>query len=53
VTGCGHWPDEPTRAYASRLVKGAILKVYKGASHGLCTTHKNQVNAELLAFLKV
>jgi len=30
----------------------AALKVYKGASHGLCTTLKDQVNADLLAFLK-
>jgi non-heme chloroperoxidase len=36
----------------SKLIKGAILKVYKGAPHGLCTTHKNQVNEELLAFFK-
>jgi non-heme chloroperoxidase len=36
----------------SRLVKGAILKVYKGAPHGLCTTHKHQVNEDLLAFLR-
>jgi non-heme chloroperoxidase len=28
------------------------LKVYKGAPHGLCTTHKDQVNEDLLAFLK-
>jgi non-heme chloroperoxidase len=37
---------------SSKLVKGAILKVYKGAPHGMCTTLKDQVNAELLAFLK-
>jgi non-heme chloroperoxidase len=35
----------------SRLVKGATLKVYKGAPHGLCTTHKHRVNEDLLAFL--
>jgi hypothetical protein len=34
------------------LVKGATLKVYPGASHGLCSTHKNQVNADLLAYIK-
>jgi non-heme chloroperoxidase len=37
---------------SSKIVKDATLKVYKGAPHGLCTTHKDQVNAELLAFLK-
>jgi non-heme chloroperoxidase len=36
----------------ARLIKGATLKVYKGAPHGLCTTHKHQVNEDLLAFLK-
>src|SRR6202049_4396943 len=36
----------------SKIVKGAILKVYKGAPHGLCMTLKDQVNADLLAFLK-
>jgi non-heme chloroperoxidase len=30
----------------------AKLKVYKGASHGLCTTHKDTVNADLLEFIK-
>ena len=28
------------------------MKVYPGAPHGLCTTHKDKVNADLLAFLK-
>jgi non-heme chloroperoxidase len=37
---------------SSKLVKGATLKVYKGASHGMCTTQKNEVNADLLAFIK-
>src|SRR6185369_18097221 len=37
---------------SSKLVKGATLKVYKGAPHGLCTTLKHQVNEELLSFLK-
>ena len=37
---------------SSKLVKGAMLKVYKGAPHGLCTTQKNEVNADLLAFIK-
>jgi len=37
---------------ASKLVKGATLKVYKGAPHGMCTTRKDEVNADLLAFIK-
>jgi non-heme chloroperoxidase len=36
----------------ARLVKSAILKVYKGAPHGLCTTLKDQVNEDVLAFIK-
>jgi pimeloyl-ACP methyl ester carboxylesterase len=45
----------PIRASAhlsSKLVKGATLKVYPGAPHGLPSTLKDQVNAELLAFIK-
>ena len=34
------------------LVKGATLKGDPGADHGLCSTHKNPVNADLLAFIR-
>jgi non-heme chloroperoxidase len=37
---------------SSKLVKGATLKVYPGAPHGMCSTLKDQVNADLLAFIK-
>jgi non-heme chloroperoxidase len=37
---------------SAKLVKNATLKVYKGASHGMCTTQKDQVNEDLLAFIK-
>src|ERR1700676_2337712 len=37
---------------SSKIVKGATLKVYAGAPHGMCSTLKDQVNAELLAFLQ-
>jgi non-heme chloroperoxidase len=33
-------------------VKGAVLKVYAGAPHGLCSTMKDKVNADLLEFVK-
>ena len=36
----------------AKLVKNAQLKIYKGAPHGLCSTHKHQVNEDLLAFFK-
>lgn len=37
---------------SSKLIKGAELKIYKGAPHGMCSTLKDQVNADLLAFIK-
>ena len=35
----------------SKLIKSATLKIYQGASHGLCSTHKDQINMDLLAFI--
>ncbi|MGM5028286.1 alpha/beta fold hydrolase [Tardiphaga sp. 862_B3_N4_1] len=45
-------PFNDAGALQAKLVKGAILKVYEGAPHGLCTTHKSQVSEDLLAFCK-
>jgi non-heme chloroperoxidase len=39
-------------ALQAKLIPNAKLKVYKGAPHGLCTTMKDQVNEDLLAFIK-
>ena len=36
----------------AKLIKNATLKIYKGAPHGMCTTRKDQVNEDLLAFIK-
>jgi non-heme chloroperoxidase len=36
---------------SSKLIKNATLKVYEGAPHGMCTTLKDRVSAELLAFI--
>jgi non-heme chloroperoxidase len=36
---------------SSKLVKNARLKVYAGAPHGMPSTHKDQVNADLLEFI--
>jgi non-heme chloroperoxidase len=33
-------------------VKNSLLKVYEGAPHGLCTTHKERVNGDLLSFVR-
>ena len=45
-------PIDDSALLSSKIVKGATLKVYKGAPHGLCTTLKDQINEDLLAFLK-
>jgi non-heme chloroperoxidase len=45
-------PIEASAMLSSKIVKDATLKVYKGAPHGMATTHKDQVNEDLLAFIK-
>jgi non-heme chloroperoxidase len=37
---------------SSKLVKGATLKIYKGAPHGMPSTLKDEINKDLLAFIK-
>ena len=37
---------------SAKLVKGATLKVYPGLPHGMCSTHKDLINADLLTFFK-
>jgi non-heme chloroperoxidase len=36
---------------ASKIVKKATLKIYAGAPHGICSTLKDRVNADLFAFI--
>jgi len=45
-------PIADSAMLSAKIVKNATLKVYKGAPHGMCTTHKQQVNEDLLAFFK-
>jgi non-heme chloroperoxidase len=45
-------PIQASALLSSKLIKGAKLKVYPGAPHGMCTTLKNEVNADLLAFIQ-
>jgi non-heme chloroperoxidase len=45
-------PIDASARAAARLVPHAELKVYPGAPHGLADTHKDQLNADLLAFLR-
>ena len=46
-------PISTSALLSAKLVKVATLKIYAGASHGLCTTHKDQVNKDLLDFIKI
>jgi non-heme chloroperoxidase len=37
---------------SAKLVKGSTLKVYPGLPHGMCSTHKDLINADLLEFIQ-
>ncbi len=45
-------PIQGSALLSARLVKGAVLKVYKGGSHSLGDTAREQLNADLLAFAR-
>jgi len=45
-------PIAASAMHTAKLVKDATLKVYPGFSHGMCTVNKDQINADLLAFIK-
>jgi len=45
-------PIAASAQLSAKLVKGSTLKVYPGQSHGMCSTNKDQINADLLAFIK-
>ncbi len=45
-------PIAASALHSSKMIKGAQLKIYEGAPHGMCTTLKDRVNADLLAFLR-
>ena len=53
-----HGDDDQIVPYAdsgplsARLVKGAVLKTYKGFPHGMPTTNADVINADLLEFIK-
>ncbi|RKQ41102.1 alpha/beta fold hydrolase, partial [Enterobacter sp. R1(2018)] len=44
-------PFETCGKATARLLPDSQLKVYEGGSHGICTTEKDRINADLLAFL--
>jgi non-heme chloroperoxidase len=45
-------PIDASALLSSKIVKGATLKIYPGAPHGICSTHKDLINEDLLAFFK-
>jgi non-heme chloroperoxidase len=45
-------PIADSAMLSSKIIKRATLKVFPGAPHGMCSTLKNEINAELLAFFK-
>jgi non-heme chloroperoxidase len=45
-------PIADSAQLAAKLVPHATLKIYPGAPHGLCTTEKDRINADLLAFIQ-
>jgi non-heme chloroperoxidase len=53
-----HGDDDQIVPYAdsaplsAKLLKNATLKTYKGFPHGMCTTHADTINNDLLAFIK-
>lgn len=45
-------PIADSALLAAKLVKHGTLKVYKGLPHGMCTTHPEIINPDLLAFIR-
>ena len=45
-------PIADSAMLSAKLVKDAELKIYKDAPHGMCTTEKDKVNQDLLAFIE-
>jgi non-heme chloroperoxidase len=45
-------PIADSAMLSAKLIKNAILKVYPGLPHGMCQTHKDLINADLLEFIQ-
>jgi non-heme chloroperoxidase len=45
-------PYDNAALLSARLLRNGILKLYDGLPHGMCTTHPEVVNADLLAFIR-
>jgi non-heme chloroperoxidase len=46
-------PIEASALLTSKIINGAKLKVYPGSPHGMCSTNKDRINADLLTFFKL
>jgi non-heme chloroperoxidase len=45
-------PIDAAGRASAKMIEGAVLKVYEGAPHGITDTHKERLNADLLAFVR-
>lgn len=45
-------PIADSAQLSAKLVRNAVLKIYPGAPHGMCTTEKDKVNADILDFAR-
>jgi non-heme chloroperoxidase len=45
-------PFADSAPLSSKLLKNSTLKVYKGFPHGMATTHADEINADILKFIK-
>ncbi len=45
-------PVADSGALSAKLIRNAVAKFYPGFPHGMATTHADQINTDLLAFIK-
>jgi non-heme chloroperoxidase len=45
-------PIADSAMLSSTLLRNSTLKVYEGFPHGMCTTHADVINRDLLAFIR-
>ncbi|TIQ39526.1 MAG: alpha/beta hydrolase, partial [Mesorhizobium sp.] len=45
-------PIADSAPLSAKLLKNGTLKIYEGFPHGMCTTHADVVNVDLLTFIR-
>ncbi len=45
-------PIDDSARLSAPLLKNGTLKIHPGLPHGMCTTHADVINADLLAFIR-